>query len=102
MRQAEKTLALRRQALIRRCELQREALILHGPALRGLTSFVDHTAHVLQRLRQHPGLVLTGVAVVLMVVKPHRFATALRSVMAGMRTFSLVVPVVQTLQRRSH
>ena len=100
MSQTEKTLALRRQALIRRCERQREALIQHGHELHGLASFVDHTASVLQRLREHPGLVLTGVAAVLMVVKPRRFATAWRSVMAAMRTFSLVAPVVQSLRQR--
>lgn len=95
----EQKLGFRRRQLIARCEVERIELIQRSHEMQGLMAAVDSTLHVVRSLKQHPGIVLGALTAVLVIVRPRRLGSVLRSVMSASRTWHVVAPLLQGLRR---
>ncbi len=85
-------LARRRQLLMARCTTQRETLIAGSRDLQSLFGVFDAAERGVQRLRQHPYLVLGVAAALLITVGPQGLRTAWRSTQKTWQTCRLVLP----------
>lgn len=96
---SEKHLSNRRHQLVARCEVERVDMIERSREIQSLMSAIDHTVQSVQRIRQHPGIVLGALAAVLLIIKPRRVGALFGGVMSASRTWHAVAPVLHGLQQ---
>ena len=100
LRLQEDRLRQRRAMLLAECDAQRLRMLRHGRELQGLFHLLDVGARAVRFSRRHPVLVFGTAAAVMAVVKPRRVAEGFRALMAGLRTASVVGPVLSVLRER--
>lgn len=91
-----KLLAQRREQLITRCALQREALGIQKIRLTQSLNTVDRVVDVLDRLRRNP-VVILGLAGSVFLLKPRRLLSLMRSGLIVARGWKLAAPLLATL-----
>ena len=72
MKQRQLELALKKQALLLECAVQRQQLAQHAAGLKPLFAGADRGIEIVQWVRQHP-LLLTGASVAALVLRPRFF-----------------------------
>lgn len=90
-----KLLAQRREQLITRCALQREALGIQKIRLTQSLNTVDRVVDVLDRLRRNP-VVILGLAGSVFLLKPRRLLSLMRSGLIVARGWKLAAPLLAT------
>jgi hypothetical protein len=91
-----KLLAQRRQQLITRCALQREALGIQRIRLTQSLNTADRVIALLDRLRRNPAVIL-ALAGGLFLVKPRRLLSLMRSGLLVARGWKVAAPLLATL-----
>lgn len=85
-------LARRRQLLMARCTTQREELIADSRELQPLFIVFDAAERGVQRLRQHPYLVLGVAAALLYTIRPQGLRAAWRGAQKTWQTLGPTLP----------
>jgi hypothetical protein len=91
-----KLLAQRRQQLITRCALQREALDIQRIRLTQSLNTADRVIALLDRLHRNPAVIL-ALAGGLFLVKPGRLLSLMRSGLLVARGWKVAAPLLATL-----
>ena len=97
LHQHRAVLARRRQLLMARCTTQRETMIVGSRELQSLFGVLDAAGRGVQRLPQHPYLVLGAAAALLTTIRPQGLRTAWRGVQKTWQTLRLVLPFIAPL-----
>lgn len=88
-----KLLAVRRQQLVTRCALQREAMVIEKIRLRHSLATLDTGVRILERLRSNPGLVLALLGGIV-VLAPRRLFSMLKTGLVVSRGWRLIAPLL--------
>lgn len=98
-----KLLAQRREQLVARCALQREAMSIQKIRLKHSLESLENGMRLLNRLRSTPSVILLA-AGGLFMLQPRRLRSLLRTALVVSRGWRMAAPLVGTLlaARRRH
>ncbi len=99
-----KLLSQRREQLVARCALQREAMAIQKIRLMHSLESLDAGMRVLNRVRNAPGLMLALAGGLLLLKPQRRLRPLMQTALAVSRGWRLAAPVLSTLlaARRRH
>ena len=94
-----KQLAQRRKELVVRSTVLRAHMLADGYLMRYAATPSRIGSDLLSTLREHK-LLIAGVVVAAIVVKPRRFISGLKAAVIGWQTWRNVVPLLQNFMRK--